>query len=374
MVTALLVLLVCVVVGTESAANEGAGNAEAKPEVAKENVDKKEKVEAEVAKETVEEKVADPTVCNEKVNEKVPENKKTKKGKEPKEKKVKEKKWKRHMKAYVHVDEPVCDGVQCNYWNNTRKVIGEPEKKKEISDALKMLSRQGFGGFDGHISVKTDAPVGGNATATYVLIDRFGVPWGSVRPHHVITVELGTRLILESNNTAKEWRSVILLHEAIHTARPNAKVVLHFYSPSVHTIGAVEGGLEMVDQNSIRFHGKIAYHDYDGIIADSVKAEAVASKLATSDILILRNQGTIIVANNVATAYSRAYFLEKAALAQINAYSYSRSKGVPVITIPQEIVEQTALKLQEESEELFAYYNFEGHRRGLDIDELDEYF
>jgi hypothetical protein len=119
-------------------------------------------------------------------------------------------------RKYVHVDKPVCAEGTCNYWKFTRAEKTLEEQKTEIADALNMLAWQGyaegnttlfspnnlflplsfFPGIDGHISVIAPTPVGGNDSKIYVYMDRFGVPWGALQPHHIITIELGTKLQL----------------------------------------------------------------------------------------------------------------------------------------------------------------------------------
>lgn len=63
----------------------------------------------------------------------------------------------------------------------------------------------------------------------------------------------------------------------------------------------------------------------------------------------------------------RAYFLENAAKAQIDAYSYASSSGKKIHPISPEVVEKTWLKFQGQAERMFAYYNFESYRRKLGL-------
>ena len=118
-----------------------------------------------------------------------------------------------------------------------------------------------FPGIDGHISVLTNPPKNGNQSAAYVLMDRFGVPWGALKPHHIITIELGnllhppspsftpftllhppslhpftpspylrrsigSKLIVESNFMDEEWRAAVWMNE----------VYLHLLHPSSFTL------------------------------------------------------------------------------------------------------------------------------------------
>lgn len=145
--------------------------------------------------------------------------------------------------------------------------------------------------------------------------------------------------------------------------------MLHLHSPYIRTISGTDSTLHMIDQNSMRFYNRITYHPYEGIVVDYTKSGSLSSKLAdkSKDILILKNHGVVILANNVAQAFNTAYYLEIAAETQIRAYEYALASGTKVSEIPQDVVEKTAKKLQGQAEDLFAYFNFESWRKRYNL-------
>jgi len=275
---------------------------------------------------------------------------------------------------YVHIEKPVCTEGNCNYEKNIRRPQSVQATKRKISESLRILSNLGMSeGIDGHISVRTGTPNGGDPAKMYLLMDRFGVGWNIIEPHHIITIECGTKRIVESNWKSVEWRAAIWMNDAIHQIRPDVQVVLHLHSPYTRILGTTDSPLEMIDQNSLRFYNKIGYHDYEGVVVDPTKSESLASKIKDYDILILKNHGSIILANSIEEAFNRAYFLENAAKAQIDAYKYAASIGKPVVPIAESVVLANWKKFQGQAERLFAYFHFESWRRfyGL-VHEYDE--
>jgi len=265
---------------------------------------------------------------------------------------------------YLHIEKPCCGEQGCSYDRNLRVSRTLSEQKKEISDSLQILARLGMAeGIDGHISVLTAPPPGRDENKTYLLMDRFGVGWHIMTPQDIITIESGTKRIYESNWEKIEWRAAIWMNEAIHEIRPDVKVVLHLHSPYSRILGATDGQFEMIDQNSLRFFQKIGYHDYEGVVVDPAKSESLAQKIKDFDVLILRNHGVIILGPSVPVVWNRAYFLENAAKAQIDAYQYAAAAKVNVVKIDPEVVAKNWKKFQGQAEELFAYYNFESFRR-----------
>lgn len=79
---------------------------------------------------------------------------------------------------YVHVDKPVCTETEgrkhCNYHRQLAKALSIRERKKEVSDCLRILAALGKGeGIDGHITVRVPPPTDGNQTAMLVGINYF---------------------------------------------------------------------------------------------------------------------------------------------------------------------------------------------------------
>jgi ribulose-5-phosphate 4-epimerase/fuculose-1-phosphate aldolase len=85
-------------------------------------------------------------------------------------------------------------------------------------------------------------------------------------------------------------------------------------------------------------HWDLAYHDYEGIATDLGERERIVRDLGDRHFLMLRNHGTLAVGENVAAAFTRMYFFERACEAQILALS----GGVALNEPPPGTPERTA--------------------------------
>ncbi len=103
-------------------------------------------------------------------------------------------------------------------------------------------------------------------------------------------------------------------------------------------VAALEGGLMPLNQISMQFYDRLAYHDYEGIALDLDERDRLIANLGGKDAMILRNHGLLTVGRNVAEAFIRAYYLEKACEIQMDALAM----GQPLRQPPPEVCEHAA--------------------------------
>jgi ribulose-5-phosphate 4-epimerase/fuculose-1-phosphate aldolase len=128
------------------------------------------------------------------------------------------------------------------------------------------------------------------------------------------------------------------IHSAIYMARPDAGCALHLHSRAAMAVAALEEGLLPLNQISLQFYDRIAYHDYEGIALDLDERARLAASLGAMNAMILRNHGLITLGRCVAEAFTRAYYLEKACQIQIDALAMGRPLTLP----PPEVCEHAA--------------------------------
>ena len=122
-----------------------------------------------------------------------------------------------------------------------------------------------------------------------------------------------------------------VIHSAIHRAHPNAACVMHTHTLAGMTVAAQQGGLLMLNQMSMEFHGKLALHEYEGIAADDNMSERdrIAADLGDKPCLLLRNHGLLTVGHTVAEAFYWMYYLEQACRIQVAAQSTGAPLSIP---------------------------------------------
>ena len=58
------------------------------------------------------------------------------------------------------------------------------------------------------------------------------------------------------------------IHSAVHMARHDAACVIHTHTGAGMAVSALEEGLLPISQIALQFHGRLGFHDYEGIALD----------------------------------------------------------------------------------------------------------
>ena len=122
---------------------------------------------------------------------------------------------------------------------------------------------------------------------------------------------LGGRQALEVNRTA------IVIHGAIHRARPEVNTAIHAHTGAGIAVGCLPDGLLPLSQWALKFYGLTAFHDYDGAARMGGLGEAIERDLGQAVVMFMRNHGTLAVGRSAAEAFIRLYYLEQACKAQL---------------------------------------------------------
>ncbi len=136
-----------------------------------------------------------------------------------------------------------------------------------------------------------------------------------------------------------------VIHSAVHAARSDVGCVMHTHTLPGMAVAAAECGLLPLNQMSMLFYERVAYHDYEGISLDLDERERLVRDLGDKCAMILRNHGLLTVGRTVPEAFSRMYYLDRACAIQLAALSM----GPPVVP-PPEVCEHAARQHEQHAE------------------------
>ncbi|RJG13208.1 class II aldolase/adducin family protein [Pseudomonas cavernicola] len=162
-----------------------------------------------------------------------------------------------------------------------------------------------------HISVRLPGP------EHHFLINPYGLMFEEISASNLVKIGLDGRAVEPSPYPVNPAGFVI--HSAIHGARDDAQCVLHTHTKAGCAVAAQACGLLPVNQISLEFYGRVAYHDYEGIALDLDEQQRLVRDLGDKPVLMLRNHGLLTVGETVAQAFLRMYYLEKACEIQLAA-------------------------------------------------------
>ena len=112
--------------------------------------------------------------------------------------------------------------------------------------------------------------------------------------------------------------------------------MIHFHSIAGAAVSVHPEGLLPLTLESLIQRHTIAYHDFEGITFDPEEKEHLLEHMGDAEIVILRNHGTLACGATVASAFHRAFYLEKACQIQVAALS----QGVEPNRVPKPLVDK----------------------------------
>lgn len=174
----------------------------------------------------------------------------------------------------------------------------------------------------GHLTARVPGP------DPHFLINPYGLSYDEVTASNLVKIDVDGNIIGQSDYPVNYAGFVI--HSAIHMANSaENKCVMHTHSRAGMAVAATTEGLRMLSMPSTKFHGRVAYHDYEGPSLDLDERERLLADLGEAKALILRNHGLLVVGRTVPETFLRLFLLEKACRIQVDAGAAGTPSDIP---------------------------------------------
>ena len=160
------------------------------------------------------------------------------------------------------------------------------------------------------------------------LLNAFGLLFDEVTASNLVTVDASGRILDDPTGLGINDAGFVI-HSAVHMARPDIRCVLHTHTMARMAVAAQEAGLLPITQHAMRFHGRMGYHEYEGISIDRAERDRLAVDLGMHKAMILRNHGLLTCGSSIAEAFNLMYYLERACQAQVGAQAGGQSLHMP---------------------------------------------
>ena len=166
------------------------------------------------------------------------------------------------------------------------------------------------------------------------LLNPWGLLFEQVTASNLVKVDTEGNLLGESRYGVNA--AGFTIHSAVHMARPDLACVAHTHTRTGIALAALPQGLRPLNQKAMQFHGRIAYHDYEGIAFDLDERERLIADMGDADVMVLKNHGFLVGGRSVREAWARLYDLEKAAKTQMLA----EAAGAPLATLSDAFLDE----------------------------------
>jgi ribulose-5-phosphate 4-epimerase/fuculose-1-phosphate aldolase len=169
-----------------------------------------------------------------------------------------------------------------------------------------------------HITARVPGP------EHHILINAYGMLYEEVTASSLIKVDLAGNIVDKDDHPYSVNAAGYIIHSAVHEARDDAHCVVHTHTPAGIAVSAMEEGLLPLSQTAMRFHGHVAYHDYEGPAFNRGEKGRLVKHLGDKSAMILRNHGLLVCAPSIPQAFNLIYWLEQACRIQVQILSTQR--------------------------------------------------
>jgi ribulose-5-phosphate 4-epimerase/fuculose-1-phosphate aldolase len=193
------------------------------------------------------------------------------------------------------------------------------------------------------------------------LINPYGWRWDEITASSLVKIDVDGNKVGDSAQRVNP--AGFTIHSAVHRGRHEAACVIHTHTKAGMAVAALECGILPISQLAMQWHGRIGYHDYEGIATDLDERERIVRDLGDKRALVLRNHGLLTVGRSVAEAFQTMYYLNLACEVQLAAMATGARLVVPADAVAEKVAaQQDAMNIDDDDLAL----EWQAHLRLLD--------
>jgi ribulose-5-phosphate 4-epimerase/fuculose-1-phosphate aldolase len=169
------------------------------------------------------------------------------------------------------------------------------------------------------------------------LINPYGMRFEEVTASNLVEVDLDGNIVDDPLGLGVNPAG-FTIHSAVHAARADAMCVLHTHTVAGVAVSCQKQGLLPLNQWSLQFTDRLAYHDYEGIALDLDERARLVADLGDKFVMILRNHGMLTCGRSVAEAFKLMHNLERSCRAQLAI----QAAGAEISPLSENVARKTA--------------------------------
>ena len=171
----------------------------------------------------------------------------------------------------------------------------------------------------------------------HFLINPGGYLFGEICASSLVKIDINGNILSEAPTGIVNPAGYVI-HSAVLNARPDVNCVVHLHTVPGIAVSAQKHGLKFLCQESLRFYGRIGFHEYEGVARETSECERLSHDLGDNLVLILRNHGSLVVGRTVAEAFNLTMNYERSCEVQLAVQSSNDELVLP----PQDVCQKAA--------------------------------
>ncbi len=236
---------------------------------------------------------------------------------------------------------------------------GLEEARRDLAAALRLAYRHGLSeGICNHFSYALPG------RDDLFLMNPFGRHWAEMRASDILLIDQDGK-VLAGEGTPE--LTALCIHAPIHQRCATARCVLHTHMPYATAMTMLEDQrLLPLHQTALRFWNEVAYDEhFAGLAHERAEGERLADLLGDRQVLFMANHGVLVTGPDIAMAFDRLYYLERACQQQVNAMQTGR----PLRMVSENIAGHTAAQYRDGG--VYSREHFDALKRLMDRDGED---
>jgi ribulose-5-phosphate 4-epimerase/fuculose-1-phosphate aldolase len=142
------------------------------------------------------------------------------------------------------------------------------------------------------------------------LINPFGLHYREVTASNLVAIDVEGNPVRPAEYPVN--RAGFVIHSAIHRSVPAAHCVMHTHTTSGLAVACLKSGLSHDSFYGAMLHGRVAYHDFEGITVDEGEQARLVASIGDKQTVILRNHGLLAWGASVPEAFMWLWTLQRA--------------------------------------------------------------
>jgi ribulose-5-phosphate 4-epimerase/fuculose-1-phosphate aldolase len=175
-----------------------------------------------------------------------------------------------------------------------------------------------------HITLRLPGP------KKHFLINPFGLHYSEVCASNLVKIDLAGNIIGTSDWPVNP--AGFTIHAAIHDRIADAHCVMHTHTTAGMAVACSAAGLSMSNFYAVQLHGKLAYHDFEGVTVHADEGPRLIRNIGDKPAVILRNHGLLAWGDTIPRTFAILWLLNRACEIQLA----SAAMG-PVIELSEDI-------------------------------------
>jgi ribulose-5-phosphate 4-epimerase/fuculose-1-phosphate aldolase len=165
------------------------------------------------------------------------------------------------------------------------------------------------------------------------LINPFGLQYHEVTASNLVAIDLEGNPVRPGQHPIN--RAGFVVHGAIHGHVEDAHCVMHTHTTTGCAVSCLEEGLSHDSFYGALLHGRLAYHDFEGVTVDPDEQQRLVRSIGDKKAVILRNHGLLSWGGSIQEAFLWLWTLQRACDVQIAAASAGQIRRLEPAVLAQ---------------------------------------